>query len=62
VYYNQILCLWILDPFDYYLINAIVTSLITSYLKNISLKDWFVKVWKDPLWLNRTHEFIKHHF
>ena len=34
MYYNKILPVWVVDPFDYFLLSAIIGSLVASYLKN----------------------------
>ena len=34
MYYNRILRVWSLDPFDYFLISAIIASILASSLKN----------------------------
>lgn len=34
MYYNRILCVWVLDPLDYFLLSAIIASLVASRLKD----------------------------
>ena len=34
MYYNRILRVWTLDPLDYFLLSALIGSLVASYLKN----------------------------
>jgi hypothetical protein len=34
MYYNRIIKIWVLDPYDYLLIGAFIRSLLASYLKN----------------------------
>ena len=34
MYYNRIYLIWMLDPLDYFLISALIGSLVASYLKN----------------------------
>ena len=34
MYYNRIYRIWMLDPLDYFLITALIGSLVASYLKN----------------------------
>jgi len=34
MYYNRILCVWVVDPLDYFLLSALIGSLLASRLKN----------------------------
>ena len=34
MYYNRILRLWVFDPFDNFLLSALIGSFIASYFKN----------------------------
>jgi len=34
MYYNKLVGVWVLDPFDYFLISAFITSILASHLKN----------------------------
>jgi hypothetical protein len=34
MYYNRILCVWVVDALDYFLISAIIGSFVASHLKN----------------------------
>ena len=33
MYYNRILRVWVIDPFDYFLFSAIIGSILASRLK-----------------------------
>ena len=33
MYYNRILRIWVIDPWDYFLISALIGSLVASHLK-----------------------------
>lgn len=34
MYYNRILRVWVVDPVDYFLLSALIGSIVTSGLKN----------------------------
>lgn len=34
MYYNKILKIWVINPVDYFLLSALIGSIITSWLKN----------------------------
>jgi hypothetical protein len=38
MFYNRILRVWIIEPLDYFLISAIIGSMLASHLKIIYLK------------------------
>lgn len=40
MYYNKILKAWVIDPFDYFLLSALVTSLLTAYWKKYQSEEY----------------------
>ncbi len=56
MYYNRILRVWVVDPFDYFLLSAILGSIIASRLKDYLSEKKAMERLKNSIIKNATLE------
>jgi hypothetical protein len=53
MFYNRILRVWVIDPLDYFLISAIIESILASHLKNYLSEKASMERLKNPSLTNQ---------